>query len=1274
MKVRHFWNPLAGALTALSLLISGCGGGGSSATKVSVLLNAATVNLLVNQTFLFTASVTGATDTSVTFKLSFTTSATTTVTDCGATDNCGTLTGADKTSVTYTAPSSVSNPVKTVTITATSNADKTATAKATINIDSGIRVTVTPRTATIGTGETFTFVASLTNDPIPNNVTWSVRETNAGTVNASGSYTAPATVPSPATATLVATAKLDTSQTGTATITIVDAANNMVAFTGISPTSAPLGGAFRDIYLSATNLRTTSTVRFNNIPIPPLSSQLKIISSSLARLRLSESQLRVAGSFRIQIDGATETGGPFNVNVVPVRPALISSVPDSGLQNTVLSGQLQVNGGYFGPGSSPIVTARFNGDNPHVITVSNSRQLGFTLNAGDLGTPGLFSLSASNVAASPSLASANFAVQPDPVLNGPGVGAPVPLSLKSSPIDTPAPTAIAVDTSLGIAIVANTGNNTAQRLSITGAPPVVSLLGAQIPLTGSPTGVAVDEDRHVAAVAVSTSGGTVRNVTIVNLQTGAITGTVDLTSVTSALPFAVGLDSSSGSGLVAFSSTNIGAIFNADSAVTPSCLAGAPPPFCVTGVMSLNTGAKPQIAFEPRLRWAYVTPGGAGLMSVVDLGAQQNQAPITPASGASRANNVVTITTTANHNLNVVNLGTVLISGVADASFNGTFAVAAVLGPRSFVYSQTAPPANSGGGFVNSGSPLLTFTISPSSSGIAINPQTERSLIADSSSNFPSFLSQLDQTNLSVSLGHPTTGAAFQPFTNVGVLVKPGTVGATGIDRLTLLDPTGTAQIFIGSTPLPRGVLAEIDTGGTGSSAVAVDPVSNLALVANFGSHDVSVIPLSGPIHAPQVSRLVIPAARRLAPQITSFSSVIPAAALPVQIFGGGFTGSVQVRLDGVILPGAAVQSSGREIDVTIPASFLTAPRRFALDVVQAGSFSNVTDFTVVESIDVTGTGCASPQPTAVDIDDQRDLAVAANIGCNNISVIDLNAGRITQTIAVGTAPAGVAIHSRLGLAVVTNSNLDLTTGNSRGAGTVSIVDLARNVVTATPGVGTTPGAVAINPDNSFAFVLNRDSNTISALDLSAATITASNGSVDQRPISIAIDPDRNVALVGAVQLSTGFSQGILDVVDITAGIPTVRNRIGLVSGFPTGIVFDPLGTNQPFYAVSSLNNIFEIVNPDTGVAQPVRVGVNPTSIAFNPQSATLLTVNSASNTLSFVDSLSFRTVATIGLGTTPVANASGNSQFAAAIHPRTNLAVITDAANNRVLLFPLPR
>jgi hypothetical protein len=78
--------------------------------------------------------------------------------------------------------------------------------------------------------------------------------------------------------------------------------------------------------------------------------------------------------------------------------------------------------------------------------------------------------------------------------------------------------------------------------------------------------------------------------------------------------------------------------------------------------------------------------------------------------GAVRANNTVTITTTAPHNFSVDKA--VRISGVSDGSFDGTFTIATVLSPTTFTYSQTAAPATSGGGSVGVLGSILA--ISPS--------------------------------------------------------------------------------------------------------------------------------------------------------------------------------------------------------------------------------------------------------------------------------------------------------------------------------------------------------------------------------------------------------------------------------------------------------------------------------------------------------------------------------------------------------------------------------
>jgi hypothetical protein len=135
----------------------------------------------------------------------------------------------------------------------------------------------------------------------------------------------------------------------------------------------------------------------------------------------------------------------------------------------------------------------------------------------------------------------------------------------------------------------------------------------------------------------------------------------------------------------------------------------------------LNTGSNPHIALDSRVDLAYVTPGGGGTLSVVDLQNVATQARI-GISTATRTSNVVTVTTSTPHNLNPGNPGTVLISGLPHGKngtiFDGTFSVTSVIDASTFTYSQTAADdstasTTSSPGFVTYGTPFLTFSLSP---------------------------------------------------------------------------------------------------------------------------------------------------------------------------------------------------------------------------------------------------------------------------------------------------------------------------------------------------------------------------------------------------------------------------------------------------------------------------------------------------------------------------------------------------------------------------------
>jgi DNA-binding beta-propeller fold protein YncE len=77
-------------------------------------------------------------------------------------------------------------------------------------------------------------------------------------------------------------------------------------------------------------------------------------------------------------------------------------------------------------------------------------------------------------------------------------------------------------------------------------------------------------------------------------------------------------------------------------------------------------------------------------------------------------------------------------------------------------------------------------------------------------------------------------------------------------------------------------------------------------------------------------------------------------------------------------------------------------------------------------------------------------------------------------------------------------------------------------------------------------------------------------------------------------------------------------------------------------------------------------VGINPYSLGYNYQTGTLLTLNSTSNTTSVVDTQNFKTRQTLGI--------SSLSQFAIDVDNITNIAVIADQNNNRVVFLAMPK
>jgi len=1486
MKLWKISSYLTLAVLAPCLLLSGCGRGTNAAIVTSVLLNSSVPGgvLILGQSTTLTASVTGQTNMNVTwvgctYTTTTTNSSGTPTTSapvkCPADNSFGTLSNTQPTgTATFTAPSVLPDPTKfpglTIIITVQSVVDSSShgTGIAKLFIDSGIVVRLLPVTAAVPTNEKQPFFAILTNDLKTQGVTWSLTQTTptstttttpniyaglptctvsgnatgCGSIDANGVYSAPTAVPTasvpakasttPSSVTIVATSVEDPTRFAIGTITIT--AGGPITFNGISPTIAPQGAAFWDIYLNAPGLSSASTITLTDAHngITTLNSaggQVKVLipiptgtvtnpPSTGARVRLFSNNLAVAGPVTVSVTDpgepvTTTAGGVFTYNILPVRPTTLASSPNDIVQGAVSSGTIPVtiDGGYFGPGGQ-LASVFFDNTIPATTNgqgqpLSNARQLQVQLPVGPInsGLPGLYSLSVES-----DTVPAPFAVNPavTDLAVFPNYSATPPILAGTLMGVGTNPSAIDIDSTLGVVVVAETGSNAVQFYSIgTGS---LTPIGGPVSVGKVPTGLSVNRTNHtVAVVNYQDQSVTVLPIPGAPVQAPGTPFTLDISGVLQGqvspapLPYAIGVDPDTNMAVVAYSSTsassaaNLGFLINLNTGSAPpfGCIndttSNKNPGPCVSAQVTLNTGAFPQVAMAPHGHLAFITPGGSGVLQGVDVTKSSTSAQIQTLTLAA---GIVTVTTTKSNGLVPGNSGTVLIAGVpgpgmkgnsTTANFNGVYTVAAV-SDTSFTYFVTSnasgtvtltPDAsgNTGAEVFYSGPNLIFGGLSPFTQGIAINPVTNTAALADANatgSNGPqiNLINNLDQTISSISffatctfytttlpcansaelLG--TAGIAWQPYSNAIVSYNPR------LNQVSISDPVSARRyafvcetnsptnmkttapppcvvnpqnatdqaIFNSQTTLVGTGQATLTvTNGTTNSlplfgGLAVDPATNQAFVVMSGSSQIDIINL-GPsptnqLKAVQITEILVPSPNpgpgviggipnATVPQGTLTSATDLAG---VQIFGSGFDASTQVRLDGTAIPAAGVKLvSSRQLTVTIPASNLSFPHRYALDAVtpdtvSGSSQSNATDFFVIQAVDLTSV-CTpaipnTQHPSSVAIADQlvngpfSPIAVVTNSGCNNISVIDINPtvtangsttqnpnfGKILNTIAVGATPQGIAVSQPFGLAVVANN----------GDGTASIVNLLTNSL-AVPSVatGSSPAGVAINDATGAAIVANTGSNTISEINLGllfgttpATTLTPVSIGGFQQPTAVAIDPDRGtnnqgIAVVTSLQLVSGQpSQGALQVVDIglTTPILSTTASTGSVTAPTTGIVFDPTvftgsANNGLFYASSSGGNVISSFNPDSGQISSVNVGINPTSLALNPETGAILTTNLAGKTTSLVDTTSspLKTVKTIGL--------PGSGQFGVAIDQFTNLAVIVDQANNRLLIFPMP-
>jgi RHS repeat-associated protein len=363
-------------LTGSAAFQSSCSGGSPLQPPVSVSVSPASATLYANKTQQFTATVTNTSNTAVTW-----------------TASVGTISA----SGLYTAPASITTQ-QTATIAATSQADNTKKATATVTLMPP--VSVTPATATLYGGQTKQFTSNQA-------VNWTA---SAGTISATGLYTAPATVASQQNVTITATSQASGSQTGTATVTLMPPVS-------VTPATATLYGGGTQQFASnqavnwTASAGTISATGLYTAPATVASKQTVRITATSQTSGTQSGTATVTLMPPVSVTPATATlyGGqtqPFTANQAVNWTASAGTISPSGLytapatitaqQNVTITATSQVNGSQTGTATvtlmpsvtvSPATATLYGGQ---TLQFTSNQAVNWTASAGMIDATGLY--------------------------------------------------------------------------------------------------------------------------------------------------------------------------------------------------------------------------------------------------------------------------------------------------------------------------------------------------------------------------------------------------------------------------------------------------------------------------------------------------------------------------------------------------------------------------------------------------------------------------------------------------------------------------------------------------------------------------------------------------------------------------------------------------------------------------------------------------------------------------------------------------------------------
>ena len=228
-------------------------------------------------------------------------------------------------------------------------------------------------------------------------------------------------------------------------------------------------------------------------------------------------------------------------------------------------------------------------------------------------------------------------------------------------------------------------------------------------------------------------------------------------------------------------------------------------------------------------------------------------------------------------------------------------------------------------------------------------------------------------------------------------------------------------------------------------------------------------------------------------------------------------------------------------------------------------------------------------------------------------AVLVFEQGKVAKAnVKVGKEPVALAINETTNRIYVANN----------AGGSVSVIDGTNDAVVATVNVGALPYVLAVNPVTNKVFVSNTFSDVITLIDgATNATSTIRAGSAD----SIVIDTKRDRAyLIGW----EGTSLTVLD------SKPTIIGKVEMGGMHLWGMAVDE--ARGKLYVTRAGNAELAIVDEASGSVANITTGATPCAVAVNPATNLVYVVNHEDDTVTVVDGIQGKALATVEVGKKP--------------------------------------